>query len=112
MMRKKSLCTSNELEVIPLVIPNASGDTYIGSSSSSSDVEEGSKPAPATPAIPSKCLSPIALVAMAGLAVQFGLQPILIQNFVGPDVLTATIVSCQEISKLALALFMLRRTGP
>eukprot|EP00588_Corethron_pennatum_P035016 CAMPEP_0194346306 /NCGR_PEP_ID=MMETSP0171-20130528/105349_1 /TAXON_ID=218684 /ORGANISM="Corethron pennatum, Strain L29A3" /LENGTH=387 /DNA_ID=CAMNT_0039113411 /DNA_START=495 /DNA_END=1658 /DNA_ORIENTATION=- len=110
-MRKKSLCPSNELEVIPLVRSSTSEDTYI-SRGNSIDVEEGSEPGPTAPVVPSKCLSPIALVAMAALAVQFGLQPILIQNFVGPDVLTAALVSCVEMSKLALALFMLRSSGP
>jgi len=82
-------------------------------SARSNDAEEGigHLTAPSL-AIPSKCLPRIAIVAMAGLAVQFGIQPILIQNFVGPGVLTAALVSCVEMSKLALALFMLHSSGP
>merc|ERR1712151_839051 len=45
---------------------------------------------------PRRTLSPIAIFSMASLAVQFGIQPILIQSFVGPGVLPATLVSCQE----------------
>uniref|UniRef100_A0A7S1BR76 EamA domain-containing protein n=1 Tax=Corethron hystrix TaxID=216773 RepID=A0A7S1BR76_9STRA len=67
---------------------------------------------PLSAAVSDQRLSPIAICAMGGLAIQFGMQPILIQSYVNSGVSPATLISCQEAAKLGLALFMLRRSGP
>eukprot|EP00052_Salpingoeca_macrocollata_P010042 m.78708 g.78708 ORF g.78708 m.78708 type:complete len:313 (+) comp17374_c0_seq2:1037-1975(+) len=50
-------------------------------------------------------------VVMALLAVQFGLQPVLVRLFTAPEVLKSSTVLAVELSKFVLAWAMLRREG-
>ena len=56
-------------------------------------------------------LSQQALLYMALLALQFGLQPILARKYTSPDVCKSTVLMVQEIVKFCIALTILQMSG-
>jgi UDP-sugar transporter A1/2/3 len=58
-----------------------------------------------------KPLNKEAILVMALLALQFGMQPILTKQFAPPSVCKSTVILCQEVVKFALAAFMLLMSG-
>ena len=69
-------------------------------STASAAARSGTAPGP-----PAAGLSPTALVLMALLAVQFGLQPLLVKKFTPAAVNRSTVVFVQEIVKLAVSVW-------
>lgn len=60
--------------------------------------------APAVPAVTNKdALSPIAIVCMSLLAVQFGIQPILVRRYTPQTIVRSSVVLVQEVVKFVIA---------